>query len=105
MARGFDMMGTRRQATPRVNACKAPTIRQSHDIDLRAPGFQAGEEVAPARVSVDHNGLPIREGVEIPVDNTTAGLGGDPSAPGPILLQDHGNPVQFRNIWLLPLVD
>jgi len=54
---------------------------------------------------VDHNGLPIREGVEIPVDNTTAGLGGDPSAPGPILLQDHGNPVQFRNIWLLPLVD
>ena len=51
-----------------------------------------------------HNGETIHEDVKIPVENTTAGLGGDPSTPGPILLQDHGNPVQFRNIWLLPLV-
>ncbi len=92
-------------ATPRVNACKAPTVWQSFDIDLGAPRFQAGEEVAPARISVVHNGQTIHEDVEIPVDHTTAGLGGDPSTPGPLMLQDHGNPVQFRNIWPLPLVD
>jgi 3-keto-disaccharide hydrolase len=92
-------------ATPRVNACKAPTVWQSFDIDFRAPRFQAGETVAPARISVVHNGQTIHEDVKIPVDHTTAGLGGDPSTPGPIMLQDHGNPVQFRNISLLPLVD
>jgi hypothetical protein len=47
--------------------------------------------------------VPIHENVEIPVDNTVAGMGGDPGKPGPIMLQDHGNPVQYRNIWLLPL--
>ena len=47
------------------------------------------------------NGVKIHENVTITKDNTTSGLGGDPSTPGPLLLQDHGNPVQYRNIWLL----
>lgn len=90
-------------AAPKVNACKAPTVWQSYDIDFTAPKFADGKKTEPARVTVYHNGVLIQDNVSIPVDNTRAGMGGDPSTPGPILLQDHGHPVQFRNIWLLPV--
>ena len=97
-----DCGGIYKVATPLVNACKAPTVWQSYDIDFRAPVFADGKKVKPARISVLQNGVPIHKDVEIPIDNTVAGLGGDPSKPGPIMLQDHGNPVQYRNIWLVP---
>jgi hypothetical protein len=90
-------------AKPLVNACKAPTVWQSYDIDFTAPTFVDGKKAEPARISVLHNGIKIHDAVKITTDNTTAGLGGDPSKPGPILLQDHGNPVQFRNIWLVQI--
>jgi hypothetical protein len=86
---------------PKVNACKAPTVWQSYDIEFSAPVFENGKKREPARMTVYHNGVLVHENAEIPVDNTRAGLGGDPSTPGPILLQDHGHPVQYRNIWLL----
>jgi hypothetical protein len=89
-------------AAPSQNVCKAPTIWQSYDIEFQAPKFENGRKTEPARLTVYHNGTKIHDAVAVPVDNTTAGLGGDPSRPGPILLQDHGHPVQFRNIWLLP---
>jgi hypothetical protein len=92
-------------AAPRVNACKAPTVWQSYDIWFQAPICENGKKKSPARMTVLHNGIKIHDDVPIPVDNTTAGLGGDPCTPGPIMLQDHGDPVQFRNIWLLPLRD
>jgi hypothetical protein len=90
-------------AAPLVNACKAPTIWQSYDIEFHAPKCENGKKVEPVRVTVYQNGIKIQDGVMIPVDNTRAGLGGDPCEPGPIMLQDHGNPVQFRNIWLVQL--
>ncbi len=90
-------------SAPSTNACKAPTIWQSYDIEFQAPRFEDGKKVAPARMTVHQNGVLIQDDVEIPMDNTRAGLGGDPSQPGPIYLQDHGDPVQFRNIWLLPI--
>jgi hypothetical protein len=98
-----DCGGIYEVARPRVNACKAPTVWQSYDIDFRAPRFVEGKKQEPARISVVQNGVVIHDDVAIPVENTRAGLGGDPSTPGPIMLQDHGNPIQFRNIWLLPL--
>lgn len=97
-----DCGGIYQVARPLVNACKAPTIWQSYDIDFTAPVFEGGKKVQPARITVLHNGTPIHKDVVIPIDNTVAGLGGDPSTPGPIHLQDHGNPVQYRNIWILP---
>lgn len=98
-----DCGGIYKVAAPRVNACKAPTIWQSYDIDFHSPVFENDKKVKPARISVKQNGIKIHDNVEIPIDNTVAGLGGDPSKPGPIMLQDHGNPVQYRNIWLVPL--
>jgi hypothetical protein len=81
--------------------CKAPTVWQSYDIHFTAPECKDGKKVKAARMTVYHNGVKIHDHVEITKDNTTAGLGGDVCTPGPIMLQDHGNPVQFRNVWLL----
>lgn len=92
-------------APPKVNACKAPTVWQSYDIEFTAPKFVDGKKTEPARMTVYHNGVLIHENVAIPLDNTRAGMGGDPATPGPIMLQDHGHPVQFRNIWLLKLAE
>ena len=89
-------------AAPSVNACKAPTVWQSYDIEFTAPVFEGGKKVKNARMTVYHNGIKIHDDVEIKSDNTTAGMGGPPEKPGPIMLQDHGHPVQYRNIWLMP---
>jgi rubredoxin len=88
-------------AAPRVNACKAPTVWQSYDIEFQSPKCANGKKVSPARMTVYQNGIKIHDHVEIPVDHTRAGMETDPCTPGPIMLQDHGNPVQFRNIWLV----
>jgi hypothetical protein len=97
-------------SAPLVNACKAPTVWQSYDIEFTAPKCDGGKVVEPAHMTVYQNGVKIQDGVRLVrkkdgkeeiVTNTRAGLGGDPCKAGPIMLQDHGNPVQFRNIWLL----
>jgi hypothetical protein len=96
-----DCGGIYEVAAPLVNACKAPTVWQAYDIEFTAPVFKEGKKVEPAKMTVTHNGIKIHDNVSIPVDNTRAGMGGDPKMPGPIMLQDHGNPVQYRNIWLV----
>jgi len=88
---------------PTVNACKAPTVWQSYDITFTAPVFDGKTKKEPVHMTVIHNGVKVHDDAKVPVDNTRAGMGGDPSTPGPILLQDHGHPVQYRNIWLLPV--
>jgi len=88
-------------SAPLVNACKAPTVWQSYAIDFTEPKCEGGKKTDPAHITVHQNGVLIQDDVKIPVDNTRAGRGGDPCTPGPIMLQYHGNPVQFRNIWLV----
>ena len=90
-------------AAPRVNVCKAPTVWQSFDIEFTAAKCENGKKVSASVFTVHHNGVLIHDKVSVPMDNTRAGMGGDPCAPGPIMLQDHGNPAQFRNIWLVHL--
>jgi hypothetical protein len=87
---------------PRVNASRASRTWQSFDIEFHSPRFEDGSKVADARLTVRHNGVKVQDDVAIP-GPTDGGLPTDPSMPGPVLLQDHGDAVQFRNIWLLPL--
>ena len=88
-------------SAPSVNACKAPTVWQSYDIEFQMPKCKDGKKTAPAEVTVHHNGVKIQEKVKITIDNSLRGR--RLPAPGPILLQENGCPVQFRNIWVLPL--
>lgn len=92
-------------AKPLANACKAPAVWQAYDIEFWSPKCEDGKKREPAVISVRHNGIVIHDRVKLTTDNTTAGAGGDPCSPGPILLQDHGNPVQYRNVWLVPIAD
>jgi len=89
-----------RAKAPDKNVCKEPGRWQSYDIIFRAARFgQQGQQfkkVENACIIVWHNGVLIHNNVEL-ADKTGAGQPEGPQ-PGPILLQDHGNPVRFRNI-------
>ena len=91
------------QTPPRVNATLPPGVWQTYDIWFRAPRLdRRGNVKEPPRFTVIHNGVLIHR--DVPVTGTTrASLGDPPQVTGPILLQDHGNPVRDRNIWLVPM--
>jgi len=95
-----------KQHIPLVNACKPPGEWQAYDIIFTAPRFnENGTLFSPARVSVLHNGVLIQNNVTI--QGTTENVGLPNYNPfktvQPISLQDHSNPVSYRNIWVREL--
>ncbi len=87
---------------PDLNMCLPPLVWQTYDADFTAARFNAqGEKVANARLTVRLNGVEVQPNVEVPRPTRAAPLG-ESAEPGPIYLQDHGNPVRYRNIWVLP---
>jgi hypothetical protein len=90
---------------PRFNMCLPPLTWQTYDVAFTAAKFDAeGKRTAWPRITVRLNGEAVHQDLELAKDFTT-------SAPmsvwldnpeGPIFLQNHGNPVVFRNIWIVP---
>jgi len=93
------------QYPPRVNACRAPGEWQAFDIVWFAPRFDGEKLVNPARVTLFHNGVVVHHDQELfgPTGHREVHLYEAHPPEGPLLLQDHRNPVRFRNIWYRPL--
>jgi len=88
-------------APPRINMCYPPLSWQTYDIDFTAPVYQNGRKVNNARITVRHNGVEVQHDQEVPRATRAAPLPEAPGA-GPLFLQDHGSPVRYRNIWIVP---
>ena len=97
---GFDNC-TPKGTGPRVRASRPPLAWQTLDVDFTAPRFDAaGKKIAKPRATVLLNGVEIYHAQELDPPTGAAGrLGEAPT--GPLMLQEHGMPVQFRNIWLV----
>ncbi|MDA0660373.1 MAG: DUF1080 domain-containing protein [Planctomycetota bacterium] len=83
---------------PKVNMCYPPESWQTYDIQFTAARFDdTGKKTNNARITVKHNGVVIHDNLELPSETPA----GDPEGAdkGRLFLQDHGNPVLFRNIW------
>ncbi|MGZ5221966.1 MAG: 3-keto-disaccharide hydrolase [Chitinophagaceae bacterium] len=95
-----------KQLIPLVNASLKPGEWQEYDVIFTAPKFKTdGSLVSPARITVLHNGVLVQNNVELKGGTVYIG---QPSYKAhsdkePLVLQDHGNPISFRNIWVREL--
>ncbi|MBM3829988.1 MAG: DUF1080 domain-containing protein [Verrucomicrobia bacterium] len=87
---------------PALNMCFPPLTWQTYDIEFTEAKFDAaGMKTKDATLTVKHNGVLIHD--KAPVNSATASAGlKEGTTPGPIQLQDHGNPIYYRNIWWQP---
>ncbi|MDX2303829.1 MAG: DUF1080 domain-containing protein [Microscillaceae bacterium] len=95
-----------KQHIPLVNASKKPGTWQEYDVIFTAPVFESnGELKSPARITVLHNGVLIQNNVELKGPTLYIGHPKYEAHPAklPLKLQDHGNLVRFRNIWVREL--
>lgn len=83
---------------PKVNMCYPPLQWQTYDVEFTPAKFENGKKVANARATVKHNGVLVQDNVEFTKGPSPGGVKEDESAQG-IRLQDHGNPLMYRNIW------
>lgn len=91
--------GIYQKATPLVNACRPPGEWQTYDLEFTAPKFDNnGQKISNARLTAYQNGILIHDDIEI--DGVTGGaISGKEAAEGPLMLQDHSDPLTYRNVW------
>lgn len=102
MGKNNECGGVYQKADSIVNGCLPPLQWQTYDIEFtNARADAEGQKTANARMTVKLNGIVIHDDLE--VDGKTGGSRGEAEGtPGPIKLQGHGNPLQFRNVWIVP---
>jgi hypothetical protein len=92
--------GIYQKADPKVNMCLPPLVWQTYDADFTNAVAEDGKVVKNPRLTLKHNGVVIHDDLEI--KGKTGGARNEPEGtPGPIQLQGHGNPLQYRNIWIV----
>ena len=92
---------TPKSAPLKIRASRPPLVWQTLDVDFRAPRFDAaGKKIASARATVVLNGVKLYEDQQLDPPTGAAGRLGE-APKGPLMLQEHGMPMQFRNIWLI----
>lgn len=84
-------------AKPIVNMCLPPLGWQTYDIDFTAAKYEDGKKTENARVTIKHNGVVIHDNLELP--KHTPGCKSEGPENLGVFLQNHGNPVAFRNVW------
>ena len=85
---------------PIVNMCLPPLAWQTYDIDFTAAKYDAdGKKTKNARATIKHNGFVIHDDLEL--THGTPGRHGEGPGPDSLFLQNHSNPVVFRNIWVV----
>lgn len=92
--------GLYKASVPSENMCFPPLTWQTYDIDFTAAKFEGGKKIKDANITVKHNGVMIHDKVELSAP-TPGGKLKTEEGPGPIFLQNHGNPVRYRNIWVV----
>lgn len=92
--------GVYKKKSSDVNACFPPLTWQTYDVDFTNAIVKGDKVVKPATMTVKLNGIVIHDNIEI--NGKTGGSRNEAvGTPGPIKLQGHGNPLQFRNVWIL----
>lgn len=86
-------------SAPAVNMCLPPLVWQTYDIEFTAAKYEDGKKVKNARATIKHNGVVIHDDIEFP--RHTPGCKPEGPEDLGVFFQDHGNPVVFRNIWVI----
>lgn len=89
------------QHKPLVNMCYPPMTWQTYDIEFTPAVFEDGKKIKNARATILHNGVKIQDNVEM--KEPTGGGQKETAMPGPFQLQNHGDPLVYQNIWVVPM--